>query len=99
MRGKASISSVDPCRLGRAAATLMPLVDEIQAHVFAAQRIHADDTTVPVLAKGQDPYRPIMDLCARRPTLCGPRSASGSVLLFATAVASIPSNIWPATPG
>jgi Transposase IS66 family len=25
-----------------------------QAHVFAAERIHADDTTVPVLAKGQD---------------------------------------------
>ena len=37
--------------VGAAAATLMPLVDEIQAHVFAAQRIHADDTTVPVLAK------------------------------------------------
>jgi hypothetical protein len=28
----------------------MPLVDVIQAHVFAAQPIHADDTTVPVLA-------------------------------------------------
>jgi transposase len=37
--------------VGAAAATLMPLVDVIQAHVFAAQRIHADDTTVPVLAK------------------------------------------------
>jgi Transposase IS66 family len=36
-----------------AAATLMPLVDVIRTHVFAAQRIHADDTTVPVLAKGK----------------------------------------------
>ena len=38
---------------GAAAATLMPLVDVIRAHVFAAERIHADDTTVPVLAKGK----------------------------------------------
>jgi transposase len=39
--------------VGAAAATLMPLVTEIRAHVFAAERIHADDTTVPVLAKGK----------------------------------------------
>jgi transposase len=39
--------------VGQAAATLMPLVGRIRAHVFAAGRIHADDTTVPVLAKGK----------------------------------------------
>jgi len=39
--------------VGAAAATLMPLVLLIREHVFAAERIHADDTTVPVLAKGQ----------------------------------------------
>ena len=39
--------------VGAAAATLMPLVEAIRAHVFAAERIHADDTTVPVLAKGK----------------------------------------------
>src|SRR5581483_2087341 len=39
--------------VGAAAATLMPLVELIRAHVFAAERIHADDTTVPVLAKGK----------------------------------------------
>jgi len=39
--------------VGAAAATLMPLVTAILMHVFAAQRIHADDTTVPVLAKGK----------------------------------------------
>jgi len=39
--------------VGAAAATLMPLVDLIRGHVFAAERIHADDTTVPVLAKGK----------------------------------------------
>jgi transposase len=39
--------------VGAAAATLMPLVEVIRTHVFAAERIHADDTTVPVLAKGK----------------------------------------------
>ena len=39
--------------VGASAATLMPLVDAIRSHVFAAERIHADDTTVPVLAKGK----------------------------------------------
>jgi transposase len=39
--------------VGAAAATLMPLVEAIRGQVFAAERIHADDTTVPVLAKGK----------------------------------------------
>jgi transposase len=39
--------------VGAAAATLLPLVLLIRAHVFAAARIHADDTTVPVLAAGK----------------------------------------------
>ena len=39
--------------VGASAATLMPLVETIRRHVFAAERIHADDTTVPVLAKGK----------------------------------------------
>jgi Transposase IS66 family len=34
-------------------ATLMRLVDVIRTRVFAAERMHADDTTVPVLAKGK----------------------------------------------
>ena len=37
--------------VGAAAASLAPLVMAVRAHVFAAERIHADDTTVPVLAK------------------------------------------------
>src|SRR6266849_9202806 len=42
-----------PDWVGACAATLMPLVILIRAHVFAAERIHADETTVPVQAKGQ----------------------------------------------
>jgi transposase len=39
--------------VGACAATLMPLVLLIRAQVFAAERIHADETTVKVLAKGE----------------------------------------------
>ena len=37
--------------VGACAATLMPLYELIKAHVLGAERIHGDDTTVPVLAK------------------------------------------------
>ena len=37
--------------VGACAAMFMPLYELIKAHVFAAERIHGDDTTVPVLAK------------------------------------------------
>ncbi len=37
--------------VGACAAALLPLAELIKAHVFAAKRIHGDDTTVPVLAK------------------------------------------------
>jgi transposase len=37
--------------VGACAATLLPVYELIKAHVFAAERIHGDDTTVPVLAK------------------------------------------------
>jgi len=37
--------------VGACAATLMPVADAIRDHVFSAERIHADDTTVKVLAK------------------------------------------------
>jgi len=40
-------------QVGAGAAALMPLFERIQAHVLAAERLHGDDTTVPVLAKGK----------------------------------------------
>ncbi len=39
--------------VGASTATLMPLVERIETHVLNGERIHADDTTVPVLAKGK----------------------------------------------
>jgi transposase len=40
-------------QVGGATAALMPLYRRIEAHVLAAERLHGDDTTVPVLAKGK----------------------------------------------
>jgi transposase len=37
--------------VGACTAALMPLYELVKAQVFAAERIHGDDTTVPVLAK------------------------------------------------
>jgi transposase len=40
-------------QVGAGCAVLEPLLKRIEAHVFAAERLHGDDTTVPVLAKGK----------------------------------------------
>jgi transposase len=39
--------------VGAGAAVLRPLTELIRRHVFAAARVHGDDTTVPLLAKGK----------------------------------------------
>lgn len=39
--------------VGTCTATLAPLCTLIRAHVMAAERLHGDDTTVPVLARGK----------------------------------------------
>src|SRR6202023_1266784 len=40
-------------QIGACAAVLQPLHALIEAHVLAAERLHGDDTTVPILAKGK----------------------------------------------
>ncbi|HEU0150437.1 MAG TPA: transposase [Bradyrhizobium sp.] len=65
--------------VGAAAANLRPLLDEIQAHVLAAERIHADDMTVPVPPNARyarllsaprtgPPPAPMRAAAARRPS-------------------------------
>jgi transposase len=39
--------------VGACTASLAPLVELLRLHVFGAARLHGDDTTVPVLAKGK----------------------------------------------
>jgi hypothetical protein len=40
-------------QVGACCAVLSPLLRRVEAHVFAAERLHSDDTTVPVLATGK----------------------------------------------
>src|SRR5580700_10212872 len=40
-------------QVGAGCAVLEPILRRIETHVFAAERLHGDDTTVPVLAKGK----------------------------------------------
>src|SRR4030081_1961789 len=40
-------------QVGAGCAVLEPILRRMEAHVFAAERLHGDDTTVPVLAKGK----------------------------------------------
>jgi len=39
--------------MGSCCAALDPLLKRVESHVMAAERLHGDDTTVPVLAKGK----------------------------------------------
>ena len=40
-------------QVGAVCAAMAPIFQRLEAHVFAAERLHGDDTTVPVLAKGK----------------------------------------------
>ena len=40
-------------QVGAGCAVLEPILRRFEEHVFAAERLHSDDTTVPVLAKGK----------------------------------------------
>jgi transposase len=40
-------------QVGAASVVLMPLFERLCVHVMAAERLHGDDTTVPVLARGK----------------------------------------------
>ncbi len=72
--------------VGACTTTLAPLVDAIEAHVLAAERLHGDDTTVPVLAKLKTTtgrlWAPAVGLCPRRPALRRRGRPGGAVPLF-----------------
>ena len=71
-------------QVGAGCAVLEPILRRIEAHVLAAERLHGDDTTVPVLAKPrQDRHRAMLGLRARRSPVRWHRAAGGDVLLLA----------------
>jgi transposase len=82
--------------VGASAATLMPLVDAIQSHVFAAERIHADDTTVPVLAKGKTRTGRLWTYVPRSPGHIRQQPCSSIRRIVA---GSIRNSIWRVMPG
>jgi hypothetical protein len=55
MPARASNSDVSTLAdwVGACSATLAPLIELIRRHVLAAERLHGDDTTVPVPAKNK----------------------------------------------
>lgn len=40
-------------QIGAACLALMPIYQLIETHTLAAERLHGDDTTVPIMAKGK----------------------------------------------
>ncbi len=72
-----------PTRSAPAAAVLRPLFELIQAHVLAAERLHGDDTTVPVLAKGKTVTGRCWTYVRDDRPFGGPGAAGGAVLLLA----------------
>jgi transposase len=83
--------------VGAASATLMPLVEVIRAHVFAAERIHADDTTVPVLAKGKTRIGRLWTYVRDDRPLPGPIRRQRCSSIPAIVAVSTPNSIWQAS--
>jgi transposase len=54
----------------------------IERHGLAAERLHGDDSTVPILAKGQDGQGSHLGLCPRRPAVW--RAAPPAALYYAS---------------
>jgi transposase len=85
--------------VGACAAMLMPLVLLIRAHVFAAERIHADETTVPVQAKGKCRTGPLWTYVRDDQPFGGAVRRRLHSSTRPTAAASIPKSICWAIPG
>jgi transposase len=85
--------------VGACTTVLSPLVTLIQAHVLAAERLHGDETTVPVLAKDKTPspadYGP---MCATTNRSAVRRRRRRSSTTRAIALVSIRAAISRATP-
>jgi transposase len=92
--------------VGAGAAVLSPLTELIRRHVFAAERVHGDDTTVPVLAKGKTvtgrlwtpAFARAGSMCATTGRLPGPARRRRCSSPRAIVPASILLGTWPAMP-
>jgi hypothetical protein len=86
--------------VGAASALLRPLSNALRRHVFAAAKLHADDTPLPVLAPGNGKTRTAthVDLCARQPRQRRHRASRSVVCVLARpqgrASASAPDQLY-----
>ena len=94
-------------QVGAGCAVLEPILRRIEAHVLAAERLHGDDTTVPVLAKSLPPRRrgarptpgDVGFTCATIARSVAPCRRRRCSITRATVSAGIPRRISPTTLG
>ncbi len=70
-------------QVGGCTAALMPLFKRLEAYVLTAERLHGDDTRVPVLAKGKTDTGRIWVYVRDDKPFGGPAPPGGGVLLLA----------------
>src|SRR5437660_4905006 len=85
--------------VGACAASLAPLIELIRRHVLAAERLHGDDTTVPVLAKDKTVIGRYGLMSGTIGRSLAPTRRQRCSSTRATATASTPTGISPAMPG
>jgi hypothetical protein len=77
-------------QVGACTTALTPLFHLIEAHVLAAERLHADDTTVPILAKGRTTTGRIWTYVRDDRPFGGPDPPAGAFLRFARPIRRAP---------
>jgi hypothetical protein len=84
--------------VGACTAALEPLHALIEAHVLAAERLHGDDTTVPILAKGKTVTGRTGPMFATTAPSAAPLHRQPSITPRVTAGTNIPRAICKASP-
>jgi transposase len=85
--------------VGACTASLAPPTELIRRHVLAAERIHADDTTVPVLAKEKTAIGRLWAYVRDDRPFAGPDPPGRCSSIHATVAASTRTATSPAIPG
>jgi transposase len=85
--------------VGACSASLAPLIELIRRHVLAGERVHGDDTTVPVLAKQKTVIGRVWAYIRDDRPFAGPDPPQRCSSSRATATASTRTGISPVMPG
>lgn len=85
-------------QVGHGTFAVMPLFQLIEHHVLAAERLHGDDTTIRILAKGKCTTGRIWTYVRDDQPFAGLRRRRRFTTLRATVPARTPRSIWPPSP-